>query len=483
MGHMDAATAWVPPQPGDGVAIARATGRRVTLRAHAAGEALRRGGREIGRAARDLPAGVDLTGEDLLPPAAFAAPTPRARPTPPLTFRGFRRADGRVGTRNLLAVLVVGNCGATTARQVAEAFDAARLAPYPNVQGVIPLVHELGCGMEMTGEPMDLLRRSLAGHIRHPNVVGAVVIALGCERNNLRVFLDEQRLTPGPLLATVTIQEEGGIARAAARAIAALEAMLPAANSAERVEAPLAALTLAVQGSAPDGFTGASAFPAIGAAADLLLAAGGTVILSEVPELLPAAEALLARAATPDARAAIAVRLDWWRRHARGRLTALDAPLDRRAAAAGLLTPIERALDALEKAGTAPIQGMVRYAEAPPGPGLWLMDGPDDDAACTTGQAAAGATLVALGTGRGTGFGALPAPVVKVAASTALFRRMEDDMDLDAGPVLEGAETVVDAGARLLDGLLRHASGMPTRAEVEGATADAFAPWPVGVLA
>ena len=483
MGHMDAATAWVPPMPGDGVAIARATGQRVTLRPHAQGEALRRGGRAIGRAARDLPAGAELAGEDLLPPAALAAPTPRAPAAPPLTFQGFRRADGRVGTRNLLAVLVVGNCGATTARQVADAFDEARLAPFPNVQRVVPLVHELGCGMEMTGEPMDLLRRSLAGHIRHPNVAGAVVIALGCERNNLRVFLDEQRLAPGPMLATVTIQEEGGIARAVAKAIAALHAMLPAANAVERVDAPLAALTLGVQGSAPDGFTGASAFPAIGAVADLLLAAGGTVILSEVPELLPAADALLARAATPAVRDAIAARLDWWRRHARGRATVLDAPLDRRAAAAGLLSPAERALDALDKAGTAPIQGVVRYAEAAPGPGLWLMDGPDDDAACTTGQAAAGATLVVLGTGRGTGFGSLPAPVVKVAASSTLFHRMEDDMDLDAGPVLEGAETIEQAGARLLAGLLRHASGVPTRAEAEGATADAFAPWPVGVLA
>lgn len=471
----------------DGITAAEATpaGHKMAARPIAAGETILRGGLPIGVAARDIPAGGRLRGADVAPVGRALALPPAPSVTLPVaaTFRGYVRADGRVGTRNTIAVLVVGNCGATAARQAADWFDAERLAAFPNVDGVVPYVHEIGCGMEMTGEPMDLLRRTLSGFIRNPNTAGAVVVALGCERNNLKGFLEQERLALGDRLHTVTIQEVGGIRKAVDAAKAMVEAMLPAVDAARREEVSAAHLVLGLQGASPDGFTGLSANPALGAAADLLIQAGGTVILSETPEILLAEDAFLARAATPAVAAALRERLDWWRGYNRGKDTQLNGVLDRAPERGGLVSVLEKALDGARKAGSAPLSGVVRYAERVTGPGLVFMDTPDHDAVSVTGQIAGGANLIAMTTGTGTAFGSLPAPTVKIAASGEAFARMRDDLDLDAGPVLDGEESVEAMGARILDALLRHASGERTKGEIEGAGEDSFVPWPIGVLA
>lgn len=215
------------------------------------------------------------------------------------TFPGFLRPDGGVGTRNFIGVFVVGNCGATAARQVADYFDEERLADFPQVDGVVPFVHEIGCGMEMTGEPMDLLRRTISGHIRNPNIVAALVIALGCERNNLRSFLNQEKLALGDTLHTLTIQDIGGMARAVAEGKRIVAELLPRANQARRQAISAAHLVVGLKSSAADRFSPLSADPALAVAVAKLLECGGTAIMSETPDLLAHPQPLLARSTKP----------------------------------------------------------------------------------------------------------------------------------------------------------------------------------------
>ncbi|WP_202396867.1 UxaA family hydrolase [Teichococcus coralli] len=463
-----------------------AAGHKLATRDIVAGTPVTRGGIAIGTATKDMKAGQPLRASDVsvegvtLPSLDVTSTRPTAATA---TFQGFVREDGRVGTRNFIGVFVVGNCGATAARQAADWFDEDRLAAFPNVDGVVPYVHEIGCGMEMTGEPMDLLRRTISGFIHNQNTAGAVVVALGCERNNLKGFLEQEKLAVGDRLHTVTIQEVGGIRNAVDTAKGMVEAMLPLADAARRQEVSAEHLVLGLQCGAPDGFTGLSANPALGVAVDLLVAAGGTAILSETPEILLAQDAFLARTASPAVGEALRARLDWWRDYNRGKDTQLNGVLDRGHAAAGLASVLEKSLDGARKAGSAPIAEVVRYADRVTGPGLVFMDTPDYDPVSVTGQIAGGANLIAMTTGRGTTFGSLPAPTVKIASNSETFARMADDIDLDCGPVLDGVVSVEEMGRQIFDALLRHASGEKTKGEIEGAGENEFVPWPIGVLA
>ncbi|MDM0107704.1 UxaA family hydrolase [Variovorax sp. J22R24] len=388
-----------------------------------------------------------------------------------VTFEGFVRPDGRVGTRNHIGVFVVGNCGATAARRVADHFSAKRLAAFPNVNEVLPFVHEIGCGMEATGEPMNLLRRTIAGTIRNPNIAGAVVIALGCERNNIRAFFEQEQLVPGPMLHMLVMQEIGGTANTIAAGIAAVEAMLPEANRFRRQTVPVEHLVVGLQSAATDGDTALSANPALGAAIDLLVGHGGTAILSGTSELAPVAQRAVARASSPAVGAQLEQRIQWWKGYTAGRDTGMT-----RAASAD-----EGA--GLHRAGSSPLQAVYEYAHPVTQRGLVFMDAPAYAAVSATGQVASGANMVCLTTGSGSGFGAAPVPTVKLASNSAVFARMEDDLDIDCGGVLAGDIGVEQMGQLVFDRMLAHASGQATKSEELGVGRDEFVPWPIGVLA
>jgi len=389
-----------------------------------------------------------------------------------LTFEGFVRPDGGVGTRNHIGVFVVGNCGATAARRIADHFSARRLAAFPNVNEVLPFVHEIGCGMEATGEPMNLLRRTIAGTIRNPNIAGALVIALGCERNNIRAFFEQEQLVPGPMLHMLVMQEIGGTANTIAAGIAAVGAMLPEANRFKRETVPVARLVVGLQSAAADGDTAQSANPALGAAVDLLVRHGGTAILSGTSELAPVAQHVVARAASPAVGEQLEQRIQWWKGYSAGR----DARMTRPATADG-----EGA--GLRRAGSSPLQAVYEYAYPVMQRGLVFMDAPAYAAVSATGQIASGATMVCLTTGSGSGFGAAPVPTIKLASNSALFARMEDDLDIDCGGVLAGDIGVEQMGQLVFERMLAHASGEATKSEELGVGRDEFVPWPIGVLA
>lgn len=399
------------------------------------------------------------------------------------TFQGYVRADGRVATRNYLGVFVVGNCAATAARRVADWFTPERLADWPNVDGVIPFIHELGCGMEMTGEPMDLLRRTMSGSIRNPNIAGALVMALGCERNNIYGFLEQEKLGAAANFQTLVLQEVGGTANAIEQGIAAIERMLPAANATRRQTVSAEHLSIGLQSAALDGFCAVSANPALGAAMDLMVRNGATVMLCDTSDLVALGDDVLPRSANPEVAAQLHATLEQWRTYQAGRDTRLNRRILGDREAKGLSTIRERALTGLSRGGSTAIQGVFGYAHKVTGKGLVFMDAPSYEAVSATGQVASGATLICLTTGAGSGFGAALAPTVKLASTTKVFRHFVDDLDVDCGPVLDGQLSIGQMGQRIFERLLAHASGEQTRSEELGVGENEFVPWPKGVLA
>jgi altronate hydrolase len=464
-------------------------GHKIAIHAIAAGDGVVKGGHTIGRASRAIGAGerVDahnvaaMSGPIEVAQAAARAPTNIANPG--ATFDGIVRADGRVATRNYIVVAITVNCAATTARKIAEHFTSERLGAYPNVDGVVALVHELGCGMEMTGEPMDLLRRTIAGTVRHPNTAAALICSLGCERNNVYKLMEAQKLESGPRLRTLVMQERGGTQKTVEEGIAAIEAMLPLANEARREKVSAAHLVIGMQSAGADAFSELSANPALGFAADLLIANGGTAVIAGTGELAGMEKALAARAATPEVAARLERRLEWWRQYNAGHDTPVSGRLSPSSSASGFSTPLERALAASKRWGRHPLADVVEYAHPIATKGLVFMDTPAHAAIAATGQIAGGANLVCMVTGHGTGFGSLPAPTLKLASHSAVFRRMRDDLDIDCGPLLEGLVDVEEMGRRIFSAILAHASGEKTKAEDLGVGESEFVPWPIGLTA
>jgi altronate hydrolase len=280
---------------------------------------------------KDYAFGRDYKPTEYLPPAQRA------------TFMGIKRPDGQVATRNYIGIFITVNCSATVARKIANYFDEERMEDYPNVDGVIPFVHEQGCGMEMTGEPMDLLRRTLAGYVRHPNMVGALVVALGCERNNLAEFFKEQSLASGTMLKAITMQEAGGTKAAIDMGKAAIREMLVEADKVEREPCSAEHISIGLQCGGSDGFSGLSANPALGKAMDILAKNGGTAILSETPELYGVEHTLTARAQTPDVGKNFVDRINWWLEHSEGRDTQINGRVTPGNNAGGIANIIEKA--------------------------------------------------------------------------------------------------------------------------------------------
>lgn len=409
-------------------------------------------------------------------------PTEHLPPDERATFMGIRRPDGSVATRNYIGVFITVNCSATVARKIANYFDEERMEDYPNVDGVIPFIHEQGCGMEMTGEPMDLLRRTLAGYIRHPNMAGALVVALGCERNNLAQFFEEQSLASGKMLKAITMQEAGGTKAAIDRGKAAIREMLAEADKVKREPCSAEHISIGLQCGGSDGFSGLSANPALGKAMDILVKNGGTAILSETPELYGVEHTLTARAQSVDVGKSFVDRINWWLEYNEGRDTQINGRVSPGNNAGGIANIIEKALGGAKKGGSSGVMGVYKYAEPVTQKGLVIMDTPGFDPVSATGQIAGGANLVCFTTGRGSCFGSYPSPTIKLASNTPMYERMMGDMDINCGPVIDGEKTLDQMGEEIFATILEVASGAPSKSEALGVGEDEFAPWPIGVL-
>ena len=410
-----------------------------------------------------------------------ARPTPRANTEK--SFQGIRRPDGRVATRNYIGILTSVNCSAHTAELIAEQFrrnpftGADPLAAWPNVDGVVALTHKTGCGMT-DGEPLRLLRRTLAGYARHVNFSHIVVIGLGCEVNQIGGLLEEQKLADR--VRSMDIQTMGGIRKTVEAGVAFVRDVLDEANQVEREPAPLSELTVALQCGGSDGYSGISANPALGVASDLLVRHGGTVILSETPETYGAEHLLTRRAVSPEVGEKLVALMRWWENYTAREGAEMNANPSPGNKAGGLTTILEKSLGAMAKAGSTNLVDVVGYAEPVTARGFVFMDTPGYDPVAATGQVAGGANLVCFTTGRGSVFGCKPSPSIKLATNTPMFERMEDDMDINCGPILDGAETVRACGERIFETMVRVASGERTKSERFDAGGAEFAPWVIG---
>ncbi|HEV2765952.1 MAG TPA: UxaA family hydrolase [Pyrinomonadaceae bacterium] len=412
----------------------------------------------------DVPIVRDLPEDLHNPPPAYLPADERA------TFRGFRRPDGRTGTRNFVLVVPTSMCASHEAQQIAFLSELTLYAraKYPNVDGVVAIPHNKGCGCQ-DGSTLDVLLRTLSNYADHPNVGGVVLLDLGCEKTNLALvekYLLGRGQTFRKPVAKIGIQEEGGTEGSVARGLREVERMLPEVNRATREEVPVSELVLGVKCGGSDGFSGISANPSLGRAADLLVRSGGTVLMTEVPEFCGAEHLLAARAKDAETGRAVYRMVDWYKDYASKFGATLGENPSPGNVAGGLLNVTVKSLGAIAKAGTTRVEGVVEYAERPEGRGLQLMQGPGYDQESTPGLVAAGATVVVFTTGRGTTIGNAIAPVVKLASNDAVFRRMSRDIDLSAGGVLEGTETIDEVGARVFEHVRRVASGeVPARAE------------------
>jgi altronate hydrolase len=401
---------------------------------------------------------------------------------PQATFQGIVRPDGRVATRNYIGILSTVNCSSTVSKYVADAFKAEALASYPNVDGVVALTHTAGCGMDSNGEGIDILRRTLAGYARHANFAGVLIIGLGCEANQMDALFFTQGLAQGPLLRAMTIQDKGGTAKAVAEGVAIVKEMLPVANQVARSTVPASAIMVGLQCGGSDGYSGITANPALGAAVDLLVKHGGTAILSETPEIYGAEHLLTRRAQTRAVGEKIVERIKWWEEYTarnKGEMNNNPSPGNK---AGGLTTILEKSLGAVAKGGTTGLMGVYEYAEPVTAKGFVFMDTPGYDPVSATGQVAGGANMICFTTGRGSVYGCKPSPSLKIATNTAMYERMEDDMDFNAGEILDGSMSVQEAGEKIFRLILATASGEASKSERHGFGADEFVPWYLGAV-
>ena len=399
------------------------------------------------------------------------------------TFQGIVREDGKVGTRNYIGILSTVNCSATVVKKIAEYFTPERLAPYPNIDGVVAFAHSIGCGMEMTGEPMQLLRRTMAGYARHPNLAAALIIGLGCERNQLKGLLEQEGLQPNSRLHTFIMQESGGTRKTIEAGIAAVQELLADANRFKRSTVSASHLMVGLQCGGSDGFSSITANPALGAAVDILARHGGTGILSETPEIYGVEHTLTRRAVSKEVGEKLIQRIRWWKdEYSVNRDVQINGKVSPGNQIGGLANIFEKSLGSSMKGGTGPLMNVYRYAEPVNSKGFVFMDTPGFDPVSATGQIAGGANLIAFTTGRGSMFGSKPAPCIKLATNTPMYQRLTEDMDINCGEILDGTISVQEMGQKIFELFLRIASGEKSKSEELGLGDHEFVPWQIGIM-
>lgn len=459
-------------------------GHKFALQDIALGQNILKYGQVIAVATRDIKAGQHVHDHNIGWQACERAVVAQAKNDQAAqqqaskTFMGYHRSNGKVGTRNYVGVMASVNCSATVVARIARHFERNSDLLPPNVDGVIPITHQSGCGMSGgDAEGYTLLQRVLRGYLNHVNFYGWLVVGLGCEVNQLSSLLAEERAT----VMSLDIQNSGGTSFSVEQGIAKVEALIAEAAQCERQAAPASQLTLGLQCGGSDGFSGITANPVLGAAADCLVAQGGTAILAETPEIYGAEQLLMARA-TNEVQQKLQARLDWWQDYLAKNNQHMNNNPSPGNLAGGISTILEKSLGAVVKGGSSPLNDVILYAEPAQQRGFLFMDSPGYDPCSVTGEVAAGANLIAFTTGRGSTFGATGAPTIKLASNQAMYQRMNDDMDVDCSAVLRGEHSIASLGEHVFEQLLAIASGEQTSSERLGLGDYEFVPWHIGAV-
>lgn len=419
---------------------------------------------------RDYDGVMDMSAPDYIAKSAQA------------TFDGIVRADDSVATRNYIGVLPTVGCSASICRYIADYFGEDILKAYPNVDGVVGLTQNSGCGMGGSGKGFEIIQRSLAGYAKHPNFWGVLFVGLGCEVNQAGLLFENTGLADSLQLRTLTIQNAGGTKPTVDRGIAIINEMLPEANQAERQPVSASHLKVGLECGGSDAYSGITVNPALGAAADLVVRNGGTAILSETPEIYGAEHLLIQRAANQGVRRKIIDLIHWWEDYATRNGARIDNNPSPGNKAGGLTTILEKSLGAVAKGGTTALMEVYQYAEPVYTKGLVFMDTPGYDLASITGMIAGGANVICFTTGCGTVLGCKPTPVIKLASNSTMYARLSGDMDINCGTIAEAETTVAEMGAVIFERILETASGKKTKSENYGFGDNEFVPWQMGAV-
>jgi altronate hydrolase len=465
-------------------------GHKFALRTIRQGEAVTKYGQIVGFASEDIAPGTHVHVHNVSAKAferdyAFCSDCP---PSPPLAeprfWMGYDRGNGRHGTRNYIAIISTVNCSASTSKYISEQVRAADLlGRYPNVDGVVAITHKAGCAMQYGGPDHNQLDRTLAGFARHANVAAYLLVGLGCETAQAIHLVENQGLIQlngsckqPPIL---TIQECGGIAKTVAAGVRSVAELLPQVNDIRRTRLGADKLILGTNCGGSDGNSGVTANPAVGVASDLLIAQGGISIIGETPEIYGAEHLLTRRAISRAVGEKLVERIKWWEWYTGifgAEINNNPSPGNKEG---GLTTIYEKSLGAIAKGGSTALVDVVGYAEPVTAKGFVVMDTPGYDPVSMTGIVAGGANVLVFTTGRGSVFGCKPAPSIKVATNSPLFQHMQDDMDIDAGVILEGTPVEV-VGRQIFEEILAVAGGKKTKSELSGVGEEEFAPWSIG---
>ncbi|MGF1622467.1 MAG: UxaA family hydrolase [Rhodomicrobiaceae bacterium] len=481
-------------QPGDALAgdIVAATkvprGHKIASRAIASGEPITKFGQIIGFASKDIGRGEwvhehNVVVSDFSRDYAFGVDSDKGgvpAPAVPATFEGFRRANGKAGTRNYIGILTSVNCSASVARFMAEAVTRSGiLEQYPNVDGVIPLVHGGGCALDVNGEGYHMLKRTQWGYAANPNMGAIVMVGLGCEGFQIGRWKELYGIEESDTFRSMTIQEVGGTRKTVDQGMETIREMLPLVDKARRETLPASMLSLALQCGGSDGYSGITANPSLGYASDILVAHGGTAILAETPEIYGAEHLLTRRAVSREVGEKLVERIKWWEDYTKRNRMEMNNNPSPGNKLGGLTTILEKSLGAAAKGGTSPLTAVYEYAEPANAKGFVFMDSPGYDPCSITGQVASGANIVAFTTGRGSAYGCKPSPSLKLATNTPMYEKMIDDMDINCGDVLDGV-SIEAKGQEIFNRLLEVASGSRTKSEEFGYGDAEFVPWIVG---
>jgi arabinonate dehydratase len=463
---------------------------KLAVRSVRAGDAVHKYGQSIGRATVDITAGEHVhshnlgmdtserthefgTGRSVLP----ISTVDNAR-----TFEGYHRSNGKVGTRNFVGVLTSVNCSASSAKMIAEQFRGPVLDAFPHVDGVVALTHQSGCGLVPGSEGANALVRTLRGYAQHPNFGGLLVLGLGCEMVPVQSLVDGLSLPADTIVRVLTIQDTGGVRATVRAGVELIKDMLPVLDARRRSPAPISELVLGLNCGGSDGYSGITANPALGHASDRLVAAGGTSILAETPEVFGAEHLLTRRAVSEAVGRRLLDRIDWWQEYTRTGGGTMDNNPSPGNKAGGLTTILEKSLGAVAKGGQADLTAVYEYAEPVTERGFVFMDTPGYDPVSVTGIVAGGATVVCFTTGRGSVLGCRPTPSIKLATNTEMFVKMSEDMDINCGRIVDGTTSLTDVGDEIFERIIAVASGASTVSEEMDLGQDEFIPWQLGAV-
>jgi len=471
-------------------------GHKIALAEIQKGEAIRKYNQTIGFASQTIHAGdhghthnIEFHSFERLPEVGGVI-NKINKPNKSANFQGYLRSNGKVGTRNYIGILSTVNCSASISQRIAGYFKSEsygesfndNMAPFPNADGVIALTHDSGCGMSIEGDGLTLLQRVLTGYAEHPNFAGILIVGLGCEVNQVSALLEKFKLKDRQHIRTLVIQENGGTRKTIENGIKIVRKLLEGTKDFQRETVSAKHLCIGLECGGSDAYSGISANPALGAAADLIVEHGGSAILSETPEIYGAEHLLIQRAVTPEVGNRLMDLIHWWENYVaiyQGSLNNNPSPGNK---AGGISTILEKSLGAVAKGGTSELVDVIQYAEPIKTKGLVFMDSPGYDPVSVTGQVASGANVVCFTTGRGSVFGCKPVPSLKLATNSPMYNRMIEDMDLNCGEIIDGTMDVQEMGSIIFQKILATASGELTKSEEFGFGDYEFAPWKIGAV-